>query len=68
MKAQCGVCKKEVEYGKPELKDWQMQHLHFSDAEIQLLTCNTCKNLHQMEFLKYIEPTPAASGEKESEG
>ena len=55
MKAQCGVCKKEIEYGTPILREWEMQHLHFAEGEIQLLTCDICKDLHQPEFLKYVD-------------
>ena len=39
---ECGVCAKK-EFDLAKLKHWQMQHLHVSDGEIEILTCEKCK-------------------------
>jgi len=49
MKVECRNCgiKKEVQ----DTKDWEMQHLHFAETEIEFLTCEKCKLLSPMVYL-----------------
>lgn len=40
----CDCCKTaKVESGSPDIKNWQMQHLHFKDQVVEFLTCPLCK-------------------------
>jgi len=51
----CEVCKKQEKSGSPNLVNWQMQHLHFADAEISMLTCETCKMTDPIVFAELAE-------------
>jgi hypothetical protein len=49
---ECGYCAKKLAMGTPELKNWEMQHLHFAeDKEIQFMTCGECKKKSPMDWL-----------------
>lgn len=54
MKHKCEHCGKEKENLKKE-DGWQMQYLYFSDADIEYLTCEDCKNASPMEYLEKLE-------------
>lgn len=38
-----------------ELKKWEMQHCHFSDSDISILTCGDCKKLSPHTILEKYE-------------
>lgn len=55
----CFMCEQE----KEDLKrsdGWEMQHLHFEDAEIELLTCDKCKEISPLKIAdKYFKERAA---------
>lgn len=51
----CEVCGKEKQIA--QTATWEMQHLHFADKEIEMLTCEECKLKSPTEFLQYIKLT-----------
>ena len=53
--AVCDYCGKKLLLETPELKDWQMQHMHFEDGERLFLTCDKCKTLNPMVMLEKLE-------------
>jgi len=50
----CRQCGNEKNMSDKSLKDWQMQHLHFEDGDIDFLTCEKCKTLSPMRWLETI--------------
>lgn len=53
--AECGVCGLLEKSGNEKLKHWEMKHLHFADADIDILTCNKCKKLTPGELGELLE-------------
>lgn len=50
---ECFVCKTK-EDNREILKTWEIQHLHFDDANLDVLTCVKCKDIHPYELLEQI--------------
>lgn len=36
------------------LKQWEMQHMHFSDGELEFMTCPKCKTINPMKMLEML--------------
>ena len=51
---QCRLCKVVESRLSANLKDWEMQHMHFEDGELQFLTCSKCKKLNPMVMLERL--------------
>lgn len=53
MNVKCELC--EIEKPVNETKDWEVQHLHFDDANIDFLTCNNCKLASPSKYLEKLK-------------
>jgi Zn ribbon nucleic-acid-binding protein len=52
---ECVVCGAMEKSGSDKLSDWEMQHLHFSDAELEVLTCGECKNTDKFKLAELAQ-------------
>lgn len=54
----CRICKKINKRQTIEeildVKNWEMQHLHFADGELEFMTCPECKLLHPTKYLEIV--------------
>lgn len=65
MRYECFMCEAAKELNGKE--GWEMQHLHFDDEEVEVLTCNICKQKSPMEFMeKLISQRAEQSATEES--
>jgi len=55
IKAQCALCEKTEQALSDALKEWEMQHFHFSDVTLDVLTCDQCKLLGPMKIHQRLE-------------
>ena len=50
----CNLCTNEAKSGSIQLQNWEMNHLHFGDEDVELLLCPSCKGKSPSELLKII--------------
>lgn len=53
-KVKCRLCDAWERRVSAALSDWEMQHMHFSDGELEFMTCPKCKTMNPIEMLEKI--------------
>lgn len=49
----CGAVEPRENIGA--LRNWEMQHFHFSDGDLDFMTCPNCKTISPLEMMEKIK-------------
>jgi len=44
----------KIESDKIKLRQWEMQHFHFADADYDLLSCDSCKTISPLILVEKL--------------